>query len=93
MNCSKVIAKNLICLVEVSFSIYLKNMYTAVAPSGCSPCTECFLGPDIKRFCLTFWYRIFFDYVNRVNLHKTEWAITCISQFISLLNEPNKNLL
>ena len=40
--------------------------------------TGCFLGPDIKRFCLTFWYQIFFYYVNRVNLHKTESAIKLI---------------
>ena len=43
--------------------------------------TGCFLGPDIKKFCLTFWYRFFFYYmyINTAHLHKRESAITLIA--------------
>ena len=54
--------------------------------------TGCLLGPDLKRFCLTFWYRIFL-LCQQSNLHKTESAITLISQFISFFNKSDKNLL
>ena len=56
--------------------------------NGCLP------GPDIKRFCLTFrLIQILFYYFNTANLHKTESAISLIEQFITHLNESNKNLL
>ena len=51
--------------------------------------TGCFLGPDIKRFCLTFWCRILFYFFNTVNIHKTESKIIYIAEFISLFNESN----